>query len=296
MDIYGAEVQVNKLLNYVKGLSDSKPRMYQKSKDRLKELANTCNEVVAVIAEILQDEALLNDGPDEFGGSDSTDVDDVLNRMQDQITELRHFLNVPVTSVPYVDTTDTDLSSARKKALYDYKHCLSMLAHSDMIVQESEDCSHMIWKWFDCRFLENRDSFKYNMKKLPDWIRDIVILYGYHFESGSLVNFKFRFDSWIASISTNVNYAVPYEVFQLDKSLDASKMTLTSVVIWDILLDYGLRELCHDSSSGLYLSEDCVYSLVGSLNSDIMDPYRHYTYDKSILERCNLTLKVGDDE
>ena len=116
MDIYSAEIQVNKLLDYVKSLSDAKPRMYQKSKDRLKELASTCNQVVSVIAEILQDEALLSD-QDEFGGSNVNDFNAVLNSMEDQITELRQFLSTPRTT-----SYDTDLNStsAKKQAIYAY--------------------------------------------------------------------------------------------------------------------------------------------------------------------------------
>ena len=134
------------------------------------------------------------------------------------------------------------------------------------------------------------------MKRVPNWVRDIVILYGYHIESGTLRDFEGKFYSWISTISSGNNpYAVPYDVFNFDQSPDSNMLTLTAVVIWDILLDYGLRDLCCDPSSELYPSEDCVYSLVGSLNSSAMDPYKHYLYDPSIIERCNLTLKVGDN-
>ena len=101
---------------------------------------------------------------------------------------------------------------------------------------------------------------------------------------------------WLLSIGPGMDYAIPYEVYQLDNYLESSKMTLTAVVIWDILLDCGLRDLCADSSSEFYPSEDCVYSLVGSLNSSVMDPYKHYKFDKSILSYCNLTLKAGDEK
>ena len=92
MDIYSAEIQVNKLLNYVKGLSGTDHKLYKKSKNRLKELANTCNEVVSVISELIQDEALVNnDESDEFGGADTADFNSVLNSMEGQIAELRQF-------------------------------------------------------------------------------------------------------------------------------------------------------------------------------------------------------------
>lgn len=290
MDIYTAEIQVNKLLNYVKDLSDSKPRMYQKSKDRLKELANTCNQVVLVIAEILQDEALLNDQQDEFGGSGTSDFNSMLNSMEDQILELRQFLNAPKPEVL------KERNNSKKLAINRYKYCLSSLSSSNILVEEAEDCSKLIWNWFETRFLSYSDTFKYNMKRIPRWIRDIVILYGYHLECGTLAEYEKQFEEWISSITVgNNNYAVPYEVYQFDTEPTAEFATLSSVVIWDILLDYGLRDLCIDSSSELYPSEDCVYNLVGSLDSSVMDPYSNYMYDHSILDKCNLTLKAGDN-
>ena len=290
MDIYSAEIQINKLLNFVKGLSDSKSKMYQKSKDRLKELANTCNQVIVVISDILQDEALIVDENEEFGGSDTTDFNSVLNSMEDQISELRQFLNSPRPSESPISTT-----SAKKRALFAYKHCLSTLAHSNILVTEAEDCVQLIWNWFNRRFLEGPENFRYNMKKIPIWIRDIVILYGYHLENKTSGEFRSELESWIETISPDNRYAVPYDVYSMNKSPDPNKMTLSSVVLWDILLDYGLRDLCCDPSSELYPTEDCVYSRVGSLNSEVMNPYQNYMYDQSILAKCNLTVKAGGE-
>lgn len=289
MDIYTAEIQVNKLLEYVKNLSASEHKMYQKSKDRLKELANTCNQVILVISEILQDEALTNDDQDEFGSSGTTDFNAVLNSMEDQISELRQFLNVPKPVV-----LPSGSGSVKKRALFTYKHCLSALSRANILVEEAEDCSKILWNWFSARFLEGPDTFRYNMKRIPNWIRDIVVLYGYHLETDTIDEFKVSFNSWIANIPIeNNNYAVPYEVYKFEKAPDPKVLTLSSVVIWDILLDYGLRDLCIDPASELYPSEDCVYTLVGSLNSQVMNPYQNYMYDHSILSKCNLTLKGG---
>lgn len=319
MDIYGAEVQVNKLLNYVKGLSDSKPRMYQKSKVRLKELANTCNQVVAVISEILQDEALVEENSsDEFGGSEFSDVNSVLTSMEDQLMELRKFLGSPVKRYPPevilppasvsesnsedhpFGTSETksdesrtiDAPSGKKKALYDYSTCLEKLSETEMVVSEAEGCSKLLWDWFNTRFRTNSGNFKYNMKKFPSWLRDIVILYCYHLEQNTLDTFLSGFYTWMSSLPTrNDNYSVPYEVFQFDKNPDSNKMTLSALVMWDILLDYGLRNLCLDFSNKLYPTEDLVYNFVNELNEKVMDPYKNYSYDSSILNICGFHVK-----
>ena len=130
------------------------------------------------------------------------------------------------------------------------------------------------------------------MKRLPRWIRSIVIVYCYHVEKGDLTAFIQSFDKWIEGVSNNT-YAVPYEIYQFDKFPDPNMLTLTSVVTWDILLDSGLRNLCKDPSD-FYLSEDSIYMLVGSLNSTVMDPYTNYLYDASILDKCKFTKKTGD--
>lgn len=287
MDIYSAEIQVNKLLNYVKGLSDAKPRMYRKSKDRLKELANTCNEVVFVISELLQDEALVNnDDSDEFGGSDTTDFNSVLNSMEGQIAELRQFLNGPKTLSESIISTDD-----KKKALYTYKTCLQNLSNADIPVVEAKACGKLLWDWFSTRYLECKDNFRYSMRKVPTWIQDIVIFYGLSVENHSSDKFSEDLMKWVREVAPGTNFSVPYNIYQFDKKPDSKVVTLTAVVIWDILLDYGLRDLCSVEDTELYPTEGCVFDLVGSLNSEIMNPYTNYNYDSSILKRCNLTVR-----
>ena len=57
MDIYIAKQHIDKLLNYVEDIAENKPNMYQKSKVRLKNIADTCAQVVSVISEILEDDS-----------------------------------------------------------------------------------------------------------------------------------------------------------------------------------------------------------------------------------------------
>lgn len=294
MDIYSAEIQVKKLLNYVQGLSDSKSRMYQKSKDRLKELANTCTQVVSVISELLQDEALANNDnntSDEFGGSDTTDYISVLDSMEVSISELRQFIN-PHGGLHVLRPVSTATSNDKKQVMYDYKVCLHNLSTSTCCVQEADDCSKLIWDWFSARYLEGPENFRYNTKKIPYWIRDIVIMYGYHVDQNSTGVFKTSFHKWINDISPDNNYVVPYEIYTFEKNPNPKMLTLTSAVLWDILLDSGLRDLCNKQ----YFEEDMIYSMIGSLNSEIMNPYTNYQYDSSILQKCKLTVKEGDEK
>lgn len=304
MDIYGAEVQVQKLLNYVKSLSNSNKTMYQKSKDRLKDLANNCSQIVSIISEILQEEVLTHDPP-EFEGTGTSDFNDVIRSMEDRIQALSDFVNMPpgyTSSTNKVHAIDAyhelpnTTTISRKQALMVYKMCLRNLASNVMDVKEAEDCSNLLWRWFSVRFLEGPKDFRYNMKHIPKWIRDIVIMYGYHVYHGTIESFKNQFYNWMAQIPEGNKYVVPFEIYKMDKNSDASKMTLTAVVLWDVLLDNGMRDLCRDPDSGLYPTEDCVFTYVGEHNSNVMNPYQHYSYDYSLLDTCNLTVKAGDEQ
>ena len=73
MDIYTAEIQIKRLLEYFEDIEEKKPLMYQKSKDRYRDLASNCLQVVRVISNILQDETLMNDDV-EFSGSQKKDI------------------------------------------------------------------------------------------------------------------------------------------------------------------------------------------------------------------------------
>lgn len=335
MDIYSAEIQVDKLLNYVKGISSSKPRMYQKSKDRLRGLANTCRQVISVIGDILQDEALTDNTQGEFADSTTKDFSKMLNSIESQLGELRSFLDTNKSQVDMFelgsdafdyDTSDDSMnyssnvddysssknesntvstqirtsslsgaSTDRHQAIVDYKKTLLEISYVESGIVEVNECAQLLWKWFSIRFIDNKETFKYNMTHLPEWLRNIVILFAYYHSIGDLDYYLSMFDKWFNSIRPGMNYAVPYEVYHFSKNVNSSNMTLSAVVIWDILLDMGLRNLCREGSS-LHPTEDCVYSLITKYNCMVMDPYQYYEDHPEILETCNLTEKVGDSE
>ena len=289
MDIYSAEAHVKKLLAYVQSLADTKPRMYGKSKERLKEVAMICKQIIFVISEIVQEEVLCDD-ISEFGESNS-EVNAVLDEMQEQLAKLREFTS-------YDDKQDSSTTTSklkpveRKRIIKAYRLALKKVAEADSGFECADECAKMLYDWFEVRFIKTSSSgFRYNIRRIPGWIRDFVMLYGYAVHDGSRSEFKSRFYSWLDDIRNSESqsrYAVPYDVYQFNRSPDADKVSLEAAVIWDIMLDNGLSDICSNDPDSLMLEDDAVYTLCCELDLNKMDNYSNYREDPKVLKFVQL--------
>ena len=93
MDINSAEKSLKKLLTYATDLANTKPKLYQKSRDRLTDLVATCNEIVTLISSVLQEETMfteVNEFPSNAKLANS-DIFATLDTMQAQIDQIRSF-------------------------------------------------------------------------------------------------------------------------------------------------------------------------------------------------------------
>ena len=116
MDIYGAEKAIAKLKTYVQDVYECRPGMYKKSKDRLKDIAGTCSEIVDLISVIVEDASLSSevngyDDYDEFLDSsyctdDDEDVHLMLMEMGHKLDYLKRFLNKNNESVDNCEDND----------------------------------------------------------------------------------------------------------------------------------------------------------------------------------------------
>lgn len=306
MDINSAEKNIKKLLAYVQDLADTKPKMYQKSRGRLKEMADTCKEVVTLISEILQDETLRDDEV-EFGSDPN--IASELNSMQDKILQIRSFAGVE--TVEPVSDTATELNAvtaqdvvgfsnktaspiAKRQILRKYKEVMRKVSTFDFRYDSVYRCAKLLWDWFETRFVKTvyGSDFKYNMKRFPTWIRDIVTMYGKAIRDGEYVELDNKFRLWIDSLtdsdSGDIKYAVPYIVYEFEKSMSPDDMSLEAVVLWDILMDCGLSELCTSVAGDYYLKEDAVYDLCSTLNPGVLDRYVNYVDHPEILSELRL--------
>lgn len=297
MDIYSAETHVKKLLAYVEDLTDSKSKVYSKSKNRLKDIADTCSKVVELISSIIQEEALKDDDT-EFG-SDS-DIVDVLDNMQSQISQVRQFTGVDKGTVKSPESAPSAISSVtRKKAMKNYIDAIYKVATSSISYVPASNCAKLLWMWFDARFVKviPNTTFRYNMKRFPNWIRNFVIAYGKSIRDGTNTMFEASIQEWVNSLpdsEAGSKYAVPYEIYALDKVIDPKDLTLDAVVMWDVLIDAGLESICTRNKDDLYLNEDCIYNLCSDINPEVLDDYADYKSHPEILEMLGGTNNEGN--
>lgn len=274
MDIYSAENQVKKLLQYVSDMDEKRPNMYRKSKDRLKDLALNCVQVVKVISSILEEES-LSDDYSGFESDESKDIKNAVSSIEAEVEKIRNFVDYqePILN----KNSDID----KKRQFSDYRAAFSY--NYDYVNDDSVfKCYSLVKSWFSTRFLGKQPSyFHYNLDMFPGWIANIVSCYGYHKEVGTLDEFLSSFDSWAKSVrSGDSNYCLPYDIYLSYSSNFCS--SLSSVVLWDVLCDSVFLNLV---KSG-YLSRDMIYDRCSKECPDVLNNYRDYAFDPSILLDC----------
>ena len=300
MDIYSAETSVKRLLEFVESLAKRDTRMYKPSRDRLRELASTCERVVDVISSILQEGALESVDDAEFNSSSDPEIVAALSRMQSQIAQLRSFIVPGTQSVPIVRS---DISSAtRKLVISDYREALNAIADKQSCYPVVNEVSALLWKWFRTRFIDRQNiatDFRYNIRRLSDWVRDTVILYGHAVENNTADAFISMFDEWCNSLmyaESRDRHAVPYCIYEFDKSPSGEMMTLTGAVLWDMLMDHGLIGISSElRNSDLYLDPSAIYNLCDSIAPEVLDNYRNYKSDDTIKSRF-MQLRAEDNK
>lgn len=283
MDMYSAQSHVEKLLEYIQEISQSDKRMYSKSIHRLQDIANNCKYVVDTISDILKDQ-MFEDSDDEFVGLEDSNLNSVVRDIQSDIQSIPNSNNK--VSVQSASSRD------KKKAFVLYKEVFKQVASCEFEIPAASDCSKLLWYWFENRFVYSKETspnFRYSMFQLPIWIRNIVICYGYSIQENTQEEFASSFRDWCDSLSNDPtnNYPLPYDIYDVSNN-PKDVVNLTSVILWDILLDYGYISLCNRSPERLYLKEDIVYEFSGEVNPGVLDMYSNYKSYPEILQICKL--------
>ena len=253
MDLNSQVKSSKKLHSYLQSLLDNDVRLYSKSKDKLVEMRDHLQESLSVLDALIED---------------------------------------PVEEV----SKDINLSESKKDAIACYSRCLSNLNKTNHSISRVAGCIDIIWRWFRCRILTPHDAsgpFYYNIEMIPNIIYLLVVTYGKALKTDDVDSYMERFDKWVDSLDKDPQsnrWIAPYEIYSLEKGgLSPSDVNLESVVLWDILIDSGLRELC-DKSCKLpwYLKENWVWDITESKNSSELDRYVNYQDDPGILEKLNI--------
>lgn len=297
MDISSAERAAKKLSDFVESLASSENKLYSKSKDRLKAVADMCLETVDTIANILQTE-MLEYEEYEFENSSPKLEDSMqeLARKTDKLksiassesnTQTRKALKIP--------------SDKAKEIVLDYKAAFSDLSNLDIQNTTVSRCINIIYKWIDNRLFKQYEGipkFHYNIYRIKNIIYSIILLYGDAVANDSISEFESMFDIWFSQLQIapeSNKWIAPYPVYELERkltsnSLDAEDVNLTSIllfeVIWDLELD---AKFSKEDSYGVYLSFRHFWNIVSNANSRVLDDYQCYSApDSEILQRYKI--------
>ena len=258
MNIYTTEKYIKSILEYIKTLSNEDKTFYTKSKSRLSDISNKCLQITELIEGILNTSPSIENAESESNLSTNQVSDNLISKSDN------HRIS----------------STIRHNILICYRDSIQC-AIQNSLYPAVEVCAQLLYEWFNSRFIDNKDTkFKYNIRRLPNWIEDIVIVYAKHLYNGDCSVFISEFKNWVKD-SSNTSYAVPYEVFAVDKTLTCEYVTLTALVLWDILIDAGLSQLCKDLD--VCIDVNNMYNRCYDVCPDMLDNYTNYRLSSNIL-------------
>lgn len=308
MDTKWALKYIDKVVYELRDLSTSGTSIYNKSRGRLVEIAKKSNEIISLISSILETNVLESDQTDIV----RQDVAQAISKMKAEIAALEKFVGPKCTAFePYEDSRDTivsrprakgsDLTVAQRKELMkNFKSAVSMLPLSEY--QEAARCGSLISEWFDVRFyrgMKPNTAYRYNIARIPEWISSIIIGYGKHLQSGDIDDYITEFQQWfdlVTDPATDCTYSLPFEVFQLTGNLTESDISLHGLVLYDLLLDAGLNNVCKENDPYLFDPYMILDKMEDVCNTTLLDSYVYYKEDPSILSKLNLNIKREEAE
>lgn len=284
MDIHSAEAHVQKVNRYLEELLKENPSLYNKTRTRLGDLSKELFRGVQLIADILMEDTLMSEDRSE---DKNLTIDLKSIQLASEATQTKlDGLSQLVTPLNSTKSATSDISSGRKKHIISsYGKILRGLSESDISYLAVSECAHLLWKWYNLRFFQNNTNFHYNITKLPDWIKYIVIAYSKHLQDGTLSQFLTSFNTWLTtlSISDSKQYAVPYEVFNIANGIPPEYCTVEAIMIWEILFEKGLLRVNQLDLHEAPINSETIYNLFCSMNSPVVDRYVYYKDDDSLL-------------
>lgn len=251
-EIYPIEGWADKISKHITKIADEKPNMYAKTKRRYEKLAESLLDSVSKIAIILEEDSLLSKTTDEFN-----ELDDADNPVS--ITEQIDKLNQKFHRVEDLSNEGTSVSTSSKvahKTTIDYFDAVLFEASTyNFGYSQINECARMLYLWFHTRFRPDISdpTFRYNIHYIPNWICDFILLYGKYHHAKQNKTFVKMIEKWCVDVQTSSigNYALPYPVYEMDKSVDPADYTIDAVIINDILSSECLYKLFEDKFSGV---------------------------------------------
>ena len=291
LEIYPSEVAARKISKHLDKMAEVKPRVYQKTLIRYKKLALLLIECVVKIVRMLQSETLLSSEDDEF--QELISITDI-----EQIDELRDSVDALGNLIERAPSAESKKLTA--EALKQYKAVFKQAASYDFGYVEVNECANLLDYWINKRFSGNNPNFRYQIKQLPIWASFVVIAYGKYHSLGQSVKFIGDFRAWCDELDSDRSncWAVPYNVFDMTKTLSADNFTIDAMVIYDLLMNGSYYQLLEDVKNvKVPMDSSYVAKFVKEYHPDLTKVVRtRFTKQQELIESINLCPSVSEVE
>lgn len=292
MDIYSAQSHMNKVNEYLETLK-ANPRIYNKTKDKLRSLSGELFKGVELISEILMEESLSAD----YSSFEVDSASDITSSAEDFRKRSETLSSKTVEMNRFVNNSNSTVTSmlSRKVIIAKYANTLKHVSESSNTSYSSvSECATLIYTWFNARFFEapkHSNNFFYNVKQFKEWIEYIVIGYGAYLQQGRSIEFVVLMNTWcdtLINAPATVPYALPLEIFNLGRSSDKSAVSLTALCLWDMLIDMGLDELTASNLGDSRLSKYAIQDRFSKIDSEMVDSYTYNAEDTLLLREYKI--------
>lgn len=281
MDIHSAESHLDKVNQYLEDLMMN-PKIYSKTKLKLKSLSNELFRGIDLISKILMEESLATESGFETkveADLTSTVAEFALHSQEttDRANELKEF-----TTASLAVAVQTKDSHRKRSVISKYGRVLSSVAKAS-VGQPSviADCAKMLSRWYNLRFFEaakRSNNFHYNIRQIKSWIEYIVVAYGSYVtleDSDTFFNIMNNWCDKLATVPHEIPYALPLDIFEIGRSTDKVYATHTAMCVWDVLFDLGLDKLSSPDLQECAMSKFAICDKFSTMNPDIVDSYTY---------------------
>lgn len=244
-NVYSLEASAKKISDALDVLLEEKPKMYEKTKIRYKDIAVSLLSSAEKISKILQDLALSPQSDDEFnelaGNVFDSRIDSALQGVQTEVTAAKSFS-----------------SSSNAKTFVDLQlidDTLQELESLNLHWKEINTCARLLHTWFHLRFIVHPPQVC-NYSYIGSWVHAFILSYGKACSDGTAKVFESSLQVWCDQLSQKPlanKYVLPFSIFNITRSDEPADFTVHAVLINDFFYSSCLYKL-----SSLYSSFDSV--------------------------------------
>lgn len=304
--IENAESSMKRILKFAQELSEQNQKQYERTRERLRELIQMCNDTIEILSPIASVPVPVSicDNTSCFSASCADDTSQFSASTSGSYYETEttsHDSNIQSESIQQVCQSEQSQSVSETTNLpsfasinHLYAETLHKLASDHDMPVAVQDCAKMLYRWFDKRILKAASYKPYNRLKLhpkfyPNLIRDLIITYGYYLENHRIYDFYSEFNEFIDKLgfdkTVTETYSVPMSTFKLGQHTD-QYATISALVIMDYFWQHGLSALNLDNTVNqcASLHDFVVFDAFENSDSDEINAYvsNPHQYDSYI--------------